>query len=51
MSIQNNGSAVSKKVVTTGIEAFADEQDNTFNDDPPVDTSRVPRPGPGKQQG
>ena len=51
MSITNNGSAVSKTVVTIGIEAFADEQDNTFNDDPPVDVSNVKRPGPGKDQG
>ena len=51
MSIQNNGSAVKKGCTTTGIEAFADEQDNTFNDDPPVDVSNVKRPGPGKDQG
>ncbi|MEE8382206.1 MAG: hypothetical protein V3R78_10090 [Thermodesulfobacteriota bacterium] len=51
MSIQNNGSAVSKSVTTTGIEEFANQQDNTFNDDPPADISNVKRPGPGKDQG
>ncbi len=51
MSIENNGTMVSKKVITTGIETFADEQDNTFNDDPPADVSNVKRPGPGKDQG
>jgi hypothetical protein len=53
MSITNNGTAVSKKVTTTGIEAFADEQDNTSKiyNNPPVDPDKVPRGGPGKDQG
>lgn len=53
MSIENpdNGSTVPTSTPTTGIDEFAMKHDNTRNDDPPVDVSNVPRPGPGKDQG
>jgi hypothetical protein len=49
MSITNNGTAVSKKVTTTGIETFADENDNTMNPEPPLKPNVTA--GPGKDQG
>ena len=50
MSSPNNGSEVSKTVMTKGIDAFAEEADNTKNPDPPLDASGM-NPGPGKNQG
>jgi hypothetical protein len=49
MSITNNGTAVSKSVMTKGIDAFADEQDNTMNPEPPLKPTVTA--GPGKEQG
>ncbi len=53
MSIETpeNGTEVPKAIPTTGIDEFAMKHDNTRNEDPPVDVSNVPRPGPGKDQG
>ena len=49
MSIPDNGSAVSKSVMTKGIDAFADEMDNTKNPEPPLKPTVTA--GPGKEQG
>lgn len=49
MSIPDNGSKVSKSVMTKGIDAFADEQDNTKNPEPPLKPTVTA--GPGKEQG
>ena len=45
------GTEVPTATPTTGIDEFAIIHDNTRNEDPPVDVSSVPRPGPGKDQG
>lgn len=50
MSIENNGD-VMKETPSWGIDEFATIHDNTRNDDPPVDVTNVPHPGPGKDQG
>ena len=49
MSKPNNGSEVSDTVMTKGIDAFAEEADNTRNPDPPLDASVTA--GAGKNQG
>ena len=49
MSIANNGSEVSKSVMTKGIDEFANEQDNTKNPEPHLNPTVTA--GPGKEQG
>ena len=49
MSTPNNGSEVPKTVTTQGIDAFAEEHDNTMNPEPPLKPSVTA--GPGKEQG
>ena len=49
MSKPNNGSEVSDTVMTKGIDAFAEENDNTRNPEPPLNPSVTA--GPGKEQG
>ncbi len=49
MSIKNNGTEVGKTVTTTGIDAFAEEHDNTMNTEPPLKPTVTA--GPGKEQG
>jgi hypothetical protein len=49
MGMPENGSEVPNKVMTKGIDAFAEEMDNTKNPEPPLKPTVTA--GPGKNQG